>query len=396
MTTLFKNISIFIFVLLSLFILSCGGGKQNEKEQAKEEHHEESIVELTEAQYKNAAIVTGKIERRNLSGTIKVNGMLDVPPQSLVTISVPYGGTIKQTDLLQGMKVSKGQVIAVLEHPDYIQLQQDYLDAGSKLKYMELELKRQEELQKGNVNSAKVYQQTVSDYESLKNNVNGLEIKLSMLNINSDQIRQNGIQRQIKLLAPISGYVTEVNVNVGSYINQNEIICKIVDTRHLHAELTVFEKDITSLKIGQKVRFNLNNENTERTATIFLIGREIVADRTIRVHCHLDKEDQNLLPGMYLEAYIETQSKGVPVISTKAVVQSEGKNYVFVSKGKQIEEGKTIYVFEKREVSVGIKNNGFMEITFLKGSDGNEEIVTEGAYDLLSKMGVQEEEGHSH
>lgn len=398
MKNIFRNITTGITIwILSLLFLSCGSEKAADiKSEEEHGHHDESVVELTETQFKSATIATGKLEIRNMSGTINVNGMLDVPPQNLVSMSVPYGGTVRQTDLLQGMKIARGQVLVTLEHPDYIQLQQDYIDAKSKLSFMELELKRQEELQKENVNAAKTYQQIVSEYESLKGRVNGLEQKLSMINITPQQIRENGITKQVKLYAPISGYVTQVNVNIGMYVNSNDIICKLVDTRHLHAELTVFEKDIPSLKAGQKVRFNFNNESKERTATVYLIGKEITEDRTVRVHCHLDSEDPNLLPGMYLKAYIETKSKGVWVLPSKAVVQADGKNYIFVSKGTEQEEGKTMYHFEKKEVSTGISDNGFTEILLSDDLEKNADIVTTGAYDLLSKMGVGEEEGHSH
>ena len=396
-----KNIGTGLAIgILSLFVFSCGSEKATDTKvvatEEEHEHHDENVVEFTEAQFKNATIATGKLENKNMSGTIKVNGMLDIPPQNLVSMSVPYGGTVKQTDLLQGMKITKGQVLVTLEHPDYIQLQQDYLDAMSKLNFMELELKRQEELQKENVNAAKTYQQIVSEYESLKARVSGLEQKLSMINITPEQIKKNGITKQVKLYAPISGYVTQVNVNIGMYVNSNDIICKLVDTRHLHAELTVFEKDIASLRIGQKVRFNFNNESKERTATIYIIGKEISEDRTIRVHCHLDKEDPTLLPGMYLKAYIETQSKGVLVLPTKAVVQADGKNYIFISKGTEQEDGKTMYHFEKHEVTTGISDNGYTEILPSDELDKNTDIVTTGAYDLLSKMNNSEEEGHAH
>ncbi len=388
--------------MLSFFILSCNSDKVTEKKVEEEVcadtacgDHEAMVVELTEAQVKNAAVATSKIESKNMSGTIKVNGMLDVPPQNLVSISLPYGGTVKQTDLLQGMKITKGQLLVVLEHPDYIQLQQDYVDAKSKLNFMDLELKRQEELQKENVSAAKTYQQIVSEHESLKAKVNGMEQKLSMINITPQQIKEKGIVKQVKLYAPISGYVIQVNVNIGMYVNPNDVICKLVDTHHLHAELTVFEKDIALLKIGQKVRFSFNDEQTERTATVYLLGKEIEDDRTIRVHCHLDKEDPNLLPGMYLKAYIETSSNGVTVLPSKAIMQLDGKNYIFIFKGVEQEDGKAMYHYERMEVTTGVSDNGYTEIR-AEALDKNADIVTTGAYELLSKMGVGEEEGCVH
>jgi len=376
---------------LCLIMVSC---KKETEEHKKEEHegHESSEVLLTEAQYKTVGIVLGKLEERSMSGIVKVNGVFDVPPQNLVTISLPYAGIIKQTVLLQGMEVKKGQVIAVLEHPEFIQLQQDYLDNKSKLDYLQLEVIRQQELQKENINSAKVFQKAQSDFESLRAIVSGLKEKLSLININTDQLQKNGISKQVKVLAPIHGYVTQVNVNIGMLVNPNDVICKIVDIGHLHVELTVFEKDVMSLKVGQKVRFQVNNEIQERTASVYLIGKEIGPDRTVRVHCHLDKEDKTFLPGMYLRAYIETRQKQSLVLRSAAVVNSANKSYVFVYKGKE----KDNYSFEKVEVETGIASDDYTEVILPPAIDQQSNFVLIGAYDLLSSLNVGEEEGHSH
>jgi cobalt-zinc-cadmium efflux system membrane fusion protein len=376
---------------LSLIIFSCTKSTVEEKVHEHTEHESTEVL-LTAAQYKNVGIVLGKAEERSMSGVVKVNGVFDVPPQNLVTISLPYAGIVRQTKLLQGMEVKKGEVIAVLEHPDFIQLQQDYLDNKSKLDYLQLEVNRQQELQKENVNSAKVYQKAQSDYESLKAIVGGLKEKLSMINISTEQLQKNGISKQVKVLAPIHGYVTVVNVNIGKLVNPNDVICEIVDIGHLHVELTVFEKDVTSLKVGQKVRFWVNNEAKERTASVYLIGKEISPDRTVRVHCHLDKEDKNLLPGMYLTAYIETAKKQSLVLPSAAVVSNANKNYVFVAKGKE----KANYSFNMVEVSVGIVDDDYTEIILPPSVDPQSEFVLVGAYDLLSSRNVGEEEGHSH
>ena len=379
-------------IYLSAILLSCSSSKKEEQHTEKSEEHSTSEVLLTEAQYKNVGIKLGKAEERSMSGVVKVNGVFDVPPQNLVTISLPYAGIIKQTILLQGMEVKKGEVLAVLEHPDFIQLQQDYLDNKSKLDYVKLEMERQQELQKENVNSTKVLQKAQSDYESLKAIVSGLKEKLSLININTDQLQKNGISKQVRVLAPIHGFVTKVNVNIGKLVNPYDVICEIVDIGHLHVELTVFEKDVTSLKVGQKVRYWVNNESKERTASVYLIGKEISLDRTVRVHCHLDKEDKTLLPGMYLNAYIETTKKQSLVLPSAAVVESANKNYVFVSSGKE----KSNYSFNMVEVSIGIVDDNYTEVILPQALDSNAEFVIVGAYDLLSSKNVGEEEGHSH
>ena len=376
-------------LFIAVLFASCGSKTEETKQ---EEHHEEeaSVVELTPEQVKIINLKLGKIEMKDLSGAIKVNGMLDVPPQNLVSISAPMGGFVKSTELLQGMKVSKGQAIVVMQHPDYIQMQQDFLESKSQLDYLELEYKRQQELSKDNVNSQKTLQQAKSQYESMLAKNAGLKAKLMMLGINGDKLTSQTIQNTISINSPISGYVTHVNVNIGMYVNPTDVMFKIVDTEHLHAELTVFEKDVPKIKIGQKVRFTLANETDERTATVYLIGREISEDRTVRIHCHLDKEDLDLLPGMYLKAYVEAGTQSLPAIPNEAIVNFEGKNFIFVTE-------KEANHFKMLEVTKGISELGFTEVEMKEGLNDESLIVINGAYDILAKIkNSEEDEGHGH
>jgi len=380
--------NIIAVVVISLLSTSCKTATEND-EQAVATEESANTVELTNAQYKVAGLTMGHIEMKALSGAIKVNGMLDVPPQNLVSISVPMGGFLKSTELLQGMKVSKGQVIAVVQNADYIQLQQDYLDAKSQLEFLEAEYKRQEELSKENVNSQKIFLQAKTQYQSMLAKAGGLKSKLGLLGISTSQLEAGNFQNTITLTAPISGYVTQVSVNIGMYVSPTDVMFKIVDTEHLHAELTVFEKDVPKIKIGQKVRFTLANETEARIATVYLIGREIREDRTVRIHCHLDKEDTELLPGMYLKAYVEAGTQNVAALPDKAVVHFEGNNYIFISEASSKKE---THHFKMIPVTKGVSELDYTEVHLPEEVTAQSEIVINGAYDLLAKIKNSEEE----
>ncbi|WP_291910619.1 efflux RND transporter periplasmic adaptor subunit [Chitinophaga sp. CB10] len=359
-------------------------------EEAHEEHEDQ--VELTGEQARTVGITLGAPEMREISSTIKVAGLLDVPPQQQVSIAVPMGGFVKQTSLLQGMPVKKGQVIAVLENLEYIQLQQDYLETLSQLEYAKVEYERQQELAKENVNALKTLQQTKASWQTLSVKASGLKEKLRMLNINTAGLNQGNIKSTINIYAPISGYVTQVNVNLGQHVTPADVLFRIVDTEHLHAELTVFEKDIPKLKIGQHVLFTLANESRTRKATVHLIGREISEDRTIRVHCHLDQEDTELLPGTYLQALIETGAGKVKAVPESAIVNFDNKDYVFVQTG--VEGKDSLQLFKLVPVEKGDTELGYTAITLPADTPENA-LVIKGAYDLLAKMkNSGEHEGH--
>jgi cobalt-zinc-cadmium efflux system membrane fusion protein len=407
---LFKAAS---FVTLLLAMEACGDGSgktadkvatqksDSTKVEHEHEHEEDGEIELTPDQARGIGIETGTVSVRTLSGTIKVNGTLDVPPQQMLSISAPMGGFLRASDLLQGKHVTKGQVIATLEDPAYLQLQQDYLESVSQLDFLKAEFERQEELMKENINAKKTFEQARANYRTLEAKLAGLKARLKLVRIDMNKLEKGEIQPTVNLYAPISGYVTEVNVNLGKYVSPTDVMFEIVDTEHLHAELTVFERDVPRLKIGQKVRFILANELKERMATVYLIGREIGADRTVRIHCHLDKEDRELLPGMYLTAFVETKNEHQPSLPESAVVNYEGKNYIFIKEEEAghdaRETGAPHLHYKAVEIQTGVSELGYVAVVLPQAIDiKTTQIVFKGAYDLLSKWKNSGEAGHAH
>lgn len=393
-----------IYIITFAYTLFISGCKSDPEDKNEAHHEEENSVELTSNQYKNAGIAFGKVEMRNISSTLPVNGLLDVPPQNLVTVAAMMGGFVKTTILLQGMRVKKGEVLVTIQNPDFIQIQQDYLNNKSKLLFAEQEYKRQEELAKDNVASQKTLQQVTAEYHSLKAVHEGLLETLSILGINPSTVENGTIKSTVSIVSPISGYVTAVNINIGKYVNPQDLICEIVDTEHLHAELTVFEKDIYKVKEGQKIKFQLVNEEKKiRTATVYLINRKINEDRTVRVHAHLDKEDSNLLPNTYLKAFIEVTDNKTSALPDEAIVASADKHFIFIKKDvddhdHQHKEGAAEeFSFTAVEVKKGVSQNGYTEVFLPDGFDADHaEVVVKGAYALISKMNNSEEEGHGH
>jgi cobalt-zinc-cadmium efflux system membrane fusion protein len=378
-----------VLITVTVYLSACGSPKEEKAVEEEAVHEKSDIVTLTPEQHKLAEITLGEIELKELSGTTKVNGMLDLPPQSLVSISTPLEGIVKSTDMLQGMRVKKGALVAVMQNPEFIQMQQDYLDYKSQLQFLKQELDRQEELAKENVNSKKALQKARSEYQSVSARLLGQRSKLSLINISFAALEKGQILKTFNLYAPMAGYVTQVNTNIGAFASTTDVLFKIADTEHLHAELTVFEKDVPKLKIGQKVRFTLANEEKERMATVHLIGREISKERTVQIHCHLDKEDTQLLPGMYLKAYVESGTNKVEALPDAAIVEFEGKKYVFIEQSSS----KSGYQYRMMEVKTDVAENGYTQVSFAEEVT-KPKVVIKGAYDLLSKVKNAEEEEH--
>lgn len=376
----------FIISISFLTIFACSSGDKT-TEQVAESSGSPTSVSLSNEQFKSITMVLGSAENRSVSGNIKANGMLDVPPQNLVSISAPLGGFVKSTDLLQGMHVKKGQAIVIMEHPDYIQLQQDYLESKSQLSFLEQEYNRQVDLAKENVNALKSLQQSKSNYFGMKAKVEGLKAKLKLVNINPAEIEGGEIKSTISILSPISGFVSQVNVNIGMHVNPTDIMFRIVDTEHVHAEAQVFEKDIPKLKVGQLAHITLSNDTKDRLAKVFLIGKEITPERTVRVHCHFEGEDPTLIPGTYFSALIETGAKTVMALPVSAIVNFDGKKFIFYVADTVKHE------FKLLEIKTGATDDGYVEVSFdnTPVESLKNKIVITGSFELLNVLKNVEE-----
>lgn len=345
---------------------------------------DEITVILTDAQLKNTPIETMSLSVKNISTVLKINGKIDVPPQNLVSVSVPLGGYLKNTTLLPGMKVSKGQVIAVIENPQFIQLQQDYLMAKSKLHFAELDYNRQKKLNQSQASSDKVMQQAQSEMNSQRIMMNTLAEQLKLVNINPGSLTSGSIRKSVPVYSTINGFVSKVNVNIGKFVNPSDVLFELINPNDIHLNLKVYEKDLEMLKIGQRFTANTNTQPEKKYGgEIILISKDINTDGTADVHCHFEQYDHNLTPGMYMNAEIETETSFSNALPEESIVNFEGQDYVFVLEKKQ--------TYQLIPVTLGESENGFIQIKNFEDFK-NRKIVTKNAYTLLMKLKNTESE----
>lgn len=375
--------NIILIINIALLLTSCGNdNKQSDAE--NEQPTQENTLTLTDEQYKNAAIETAKIFTSNISSVLRLNGKIDVPPQSLVSVSVPLGGYLKSTKLLPGMHIRKGDPLAVMEDIQYIQLQQDYLTTKAQLSLTESEYNRQKELNQSKATSDKVFEQARTNYQTQLVLLKSLEEKLKLIGLNPQRISTGTISKSINIYSPISGFVSEVNVNIGKYVNPSDILFELVNPNDIHLKLTVFEKDINKLDVGQKLlAYSNNHPQTKYPLEVILISKNISGQNAAEVHCQFEQYDKNLLPGMFMNAEIEVSTHNANVLPEEAIVRFENKHYVFVEKGKQ--------TFEMKEVQTGNAENNLVEIINAEQFD-NENIVVKNAYTLLMALKNESEE----
>ena len=369
------------YIFLAVVFAACGN-KQNETADTAEASAQE-VLTLTPEQAKQANVTVGSLVKESINTTLKLNGKIDVPPQNMISVSAPLGGYLKSTHLLPGAHVAKGEVIAYLEDQLYVQLQQDYLVTKNALNVSQKEYERQKTLNENKATSDKVFQQTEAEYQNLRIQLKSLSEKLKLIGIQPESLNENSLSRVVPLKSPIDGYVSKVNVNIGKYVSPAEVMFELVNPTDIHLALTVFEKDVNHLFIGQKlVAYTNNNPEKKYPCDVILIGKDFGADRSVVVHCHFDSYDKSLIPGMFLQAEVNVKSHEAMVLPNDAVVHYEGKNYVFVQQAAN--------TYNMAEVNVGVTNQTFSEIMNAEELV-NKKIVTANAYTLLMALKNTEE-----
>ena len=370
---------IFVFALSASLLISCkDSGKAVDSDVPEMAVNKSSdLIELTQQQFKNAGIVLATPELKMVTADIRVSGILDVPPQNLFTICARVNASVKKTSMLQGSHVHKGEVLCVLESPDFIAWQQDYAGNGARLDFLESDLKRQSGLAEKNIASVKVYEQAKADFRILDAAQKGLKKKLELLGFSISEIEKGNFSAELPVVSPIDGFVTSVFVNTGQVLTPENPVCEIVNMEHIHAELMVFEKDVMKVKEGQSVEFELVSEPGKfYGAKVFLVNHKISRDRTVQVHAHIEKILPEFIPNMQVSARIRTDAQQQWVLPSEAILSDGNSSSIYVSDAETRK-------FQNLKVEILRTEGDFSAIRFPEGIDaGRLNVVVKGAYDI--------------
>lgn len=378
--------------------VSCtnGGGKTAEGEHEEEQEQSADDITLTSAQLKAVDIKLGKIEQRNLNNVIRVNGRTALNAQYQAEVTSLAGGIIRQVTVNEGNKVQKGQTVAYIENTDIVALQRDYLTSRSAMIAAEQEHSRQKELSSAGAGVQKALQQATAECHMAKAKMLGVEKQLVQLGISPAAVKAGNLVTRIPVKAPITGFVDKIKVATGGYVDMQTPIMYIVDNSKLHCDLSIFEKDIADVRTGQTVDLLLTNRPDVRfKGTVYEISSSFEGDtKSVKAHASItDKpEGLKLIPDMYLTALIHTGKHETSALPSDAIVSSEGKKYIFMLTKKEADKDGETYHFSRQEVTTGITELGYTQVTPIKPLPDGATVVTNNAFYLSSILGGGEEE----
>lgn len=234
------------------------------------------------------------------------NGILVLPPQSRATVTLTMGGSIRSTTLLPGAYVKQGTVLATLENPEFIALQQSYLDSHVQYEFLRTEFLRQQTLAREEASSQKHFQQSKAEYLSMRSRMDAAAAQLALLGVDTTRLLAGGIIPYLDIKAPISGYAADVKMNIGRHFDVGEPLCEIVNKSDMMLRLTAYEKDLANLRAGDRVEFRVNGiEGETFHGVITMVGQQVNNEnRSIDVYVRIEGQNPQFRPGMYAMARI--------------------------------------------------------------------------------------------
>ncbi len=376
----------FLPFLLALAIITACGGKStgpdpyHQDAPAAQPHPEGAEVKLTPEQIKAIGLVTGTMEKRGLTTSLRANGRLVLPPDKNAEVSVLFGGLVRNVPVRDGQHVDKGQVLAELESLEFLQLQQDYLESSANGTALAADLKRQQDLHEDRINATKTLERAQADLSMAQAKRSAAAAKLRLFGVDPATLTAGNLRSGFAVRAPIAGHVQRITITTGQYAEPNKPLFSIVDNSGLHIDLNVFEQDVARVKVGQQVVFGHAGEPVGRhTATVFAVNKAFESDQqAVLVHARLDDNGEDLLAGMYVDALITTDSTSAWSLPDEPVVSNGDEHYIFVER--------TPNAFVQTAVRTGATELGYTEVKPLTAVPPDARIVVKGAYYLLSEL----------
>ena len=380
----------YALIVLAAALSLLGACSQTTKEEKKAEISEPAAPELSIAlnaeQLELAGIQTGNVTHRNLTDVVKLNGRIMSLPGAEALASTPFGGILRSATLLPGQTVSKGQVIATIENPAFIDMQRQYLEAQSRESYLKAEYERQQILRKDQINAAKTLQKIRADYQAIKAETEALRAKIKLAGLSLTALKEGKISAQGKLKAPISGVITAVRARLGQELKAGSPLFEIRDPQALYLKLEAFEGQIGKVVPGQAVRYALaEGKRNKRKAQVLAVSPAIGEDKTAPISCTLDDQDlQGLRAGMYAKAWVELGQKTTEAVPSEAIVQLAGKDYLAEAQKQNDGQGMRFTLIEVRK---GVSQGGYTAVRFPASyRHEGKHFATKEAYTVLSAL----------
>ena len=366
-----KKYTIIGIIVLIGYLSACTKSTEEPTQQESE------FIEITESQFQSEKMKIGNLDSIKFNKSIFFTGKIVPNIDGFAQISIPLPGIVNKIFVKSGQIVNEKDVLFELTSNEFIDLQKNFAESSAKLHKLKNDYERIKELTNLNINAKKEFLTAESEYKSELANYNSLKIKLTSIGINTSKVADGIFMEKYQIKSPISGYINNINLSLGQYIDNNAVVANVVNSKNLQLKMNVYEKDLSFVQIGQEVIYKLNNNtNTNYKAVIKSIEKSINNEtNAINVFANFSDDNQNYFVNQYVEGKIITNPYFSLALPEGSLLKYDDEDFVLVLDRKEND----VYFFKKIKVNIGGRNGNYVEIispTNLK------DILIEGAYNI--------------
>ncbi|MFA6311034.1 MAG: efflux RND transporter periplasmic adaptor subunit [Sterolibacterium sp.] len=341
---------------------------------------EEGRVRMDDAAAKNAGIEVQTAGPMKISSKLELSGEIQFNQDRLAHVVPRLAGVVVRSAKNLGDQVKKGDVLAVLESQSLADLKSEFLATSKRLELARTTFEREKRLWEDKISAQQDYlaaRQALSEAEIAHNSVSQKLLALGLSRDAMMRVGTDGLTRY-EIHAPLDGMVIEKHLALGEAVKEDASIFTIADLSTVWAEMTVYPKDINTVKLGQKVVVRAAALNAVATGRVAYVG-SLVGEQTrsAKARVTLPNPDHNWRPGLFVTMELDQNEREVPVAVPVGAVQSvRDWKVVFGRYGE---------FFELRPLELGVSDGKWIEV--VKGLPAGTRYAATGSFILKADLG---------
>lgn len=366
------NFRYLVFAIVILFLSAC----DTEKSEVTVDVNND-LIAVSEQQFESEKMNLGQITKQQFMTSVMVNGTVTSMPNGNATVGFPMPGRVSKILVVSGQTVSKGQAVVAVSGVEVIELQNNYAESAARLKRLESEYNRISELYTEKVIAEKEFIATESEYKIEKAKLSALALKLSAVGISTDKIDNGQFVSSYFVSAPINGVLSNIGVSIGESVNQNMSFASIVNANLFQLRLSLFMRDVYSVKSGQRVLFSTTGQEPFNEAKITYVGNQLSSDsKTVTCYAQILGKPSGLVQNAYVNAQIITQIDSAYALPLEAILKSGDTREILVLDKKE----DSFYYFYSKIVKTGRGNAKYVELI---GTEITRPVLIDGVYNFI-------------
>ena len=366
--------------------------EEDHDEDGHEEHQGEDVVRLHAEAIREFGIEIGEAGPGDLAKYTRLPGEVVIDPDRLVHVVPRVSGVAREVYKRLGDQVKRGDVLAELESRELAELKSTYLVARERFGLAEKTFTREEKLWREAISSERDYLAAEQNLAEQRIEMRAAEQKLHALGFSNAYLQaltfdEDEYFTRYELRASLQGTVIEKHISLGEVIKDDAEAFVIADLNLVWVKLTVYQKDLSSVRPGQSVRISKEDGSTVTGKISYVSPMVDEVTRTAVAILELNNENGQWRPGSFVAGLVAMEARSVPLLIRKSALQTiEGERVVFV----ETTEG-----FEPQKVRVGRSNE--VDVEIVAGLAVGQRYVVEGAFTLKAQLAKGSfGDGHSH